>query len=110
MEKKDYHALFRINQLETEGGKCKGGDTMFGKCTYCTCPKLECLLEKAPLSLTCRLSYILARIKSYSQSFLEKLISCLFVFQMPTNNKNINPFAHKSHTKACNEDFRVKGL
>lgn len=29
MEKKDYHALFRINQLETEGGKCEGGDMMF---------------------------------------------------------------------------------
>lgn len=39
MEKKDYHALFRINQLETEGGKCEGGDLMFRKCMYCTYPK-----------------------------------------------------------------------
>lgn len=43
MEKKDYHALFRINQLETEGGKCKSGDMMFRKRTYCIYLKLECL-------------------------------------------------------------------
>lgn len=40
-KKKDYHALFRINQLETEGGKCEGGDLMFRKCTYRTYPELS---------------------------------------------------------------------
>lgn len=50
MEKKDYHALFRINQLETEGGKCEGGDMMFRKRTYCTYPKLECLGKSYPQS------------------------------------------------------------
>lgn len=79
MEKKDYHALFRINQLETEGGKCEGGDTTFRKRTYCTYPKLKCLHEKPTVSPTCRLSYILTRKSSYFQFFSREINQLVFL-------------------------------